>query len=375
MRELRLKTAAVLAISGLILGCPMMVPPGDGSSNGEPNANTGQPLQPDTVLTTGDVESIAEKIAAKFALQRVYGDGSAGSRTVSGDIRLGDQGGTNTQYVDFVVEEGVVLTVQSGTVIRCFGRFENHGTIVVQTGAEGGARSGIDSSTIFATQRAAETGAGTQAAASGEAGLGTGEQSGGFPGVGLSEFESRQLLLPGVRAGGSGGAALAEGGDGGGSFVVIAQDEIVNDGLIFADGESATSGNGGGGGGVVVLASRGSVTNTSEGGISALGGDGGGSTGEAGPGGGGGGGIVHMLAPEITDDGVVVVDGGAAGATGSAGSVTASIRSGGGGGGATGGHGGAGGGVGSSSVDTPGDAERGNAGFLLKSEVDPTALL
>jgi hypothetical protein len=325
-------------------------------------------------------QQVAE-LAASSGAPAAYGNGASGSLTITQDVRLGDrvtsstvlpgQNVRNLQFTDFTVAEGVTLTVQSGTVIRCTGTFTNNGTIIVQHGAEGSDRL-VAGSTGNPVLRSAPAGVATLAAASGDVGSAATLRAGGTPGAGLSEFEAVATIAVGVNAGGGGGAALDAGGDGGGGFVVIAQGELTNTGTIQATGADAPAGGGGGGGGVVILASRTAVTNTSSGFIDVSGGDGGDANSSSGPGGGGGGGIVHLIAPELSDEGTMVAAGGAAGASGSHGGVTASTRSGGGGGGASGGSGGTGG-----SVEINGDttaAEGGQAGFTLMTQADPSAL-
>jgi len=267
---------------------------------------------------------------------RIYGDGSAGPRTVTGDETLED---ANRQYTDFTVGAGVTLTVPSGTVIRCTGQFVNNGTIVVGT-ASPGAKEAVRNSTIDSTYQPPGQGVALTAAARGELGPAGNFYFGGFGGIGLTATQARSILQPGVSAGGGGACGVFAGGDGGG----------------------------GGAGGVVVLASKARVDN--RGVLSAKGGAGGANGTSDGPGGGGGGGIVHLLAPVIDDSGVVAVDGG------SAGPLTATkavgLRAGGGAGGSCGGGGGAGGSV--SSDDSAQSAAPGGVGHALKTQVDPTAL-
>lgn len=307
---------------------------------------------------------------------RVYGDGSAGARTISSDLRLGDQGDTNLQYTDFTIDPNVTLTVQSGTVIRCTGTFTNNGRIVVQSGAEGGTRRSTGSSQIATTATVPVVGISTLTASIGEVTFVQIAAFGGDGGVGLSEFETATTNFSGSVAVGSGGAAAASaGGDGGGGFSVLAAQPITNNGEINADGEDAPDGGGGGGGGGgVVLASAIQVINTSIAQISANGGSGGGATDEAAPGGGGGGGIVKLLAPAITNDGATSVSSGSAGADGAANSINDAVRVAGGGGGASAGNGGRGGDIPEGSNPTPGSGVGGTSGFVIEELVDPTAL-
>jgi hypothetical protein len=310
---------------------------------------------------------------------RIYGDGSAGTNTVSAneDWRDAEELPANFQFTDFTIDPGVSLYVPSGMVIRCIGTFTNNGSIIVATAAAGGLRAASGGrTTVDASVRPAHPGVAKSAAGAGEMGDDIYERKGGLGGLHLTEAEARLALAPGIVGGGGGGASLGEsdgGGGGGGSFTVLAGAGVVNNGTIIADGESVSIGGGGGGaGGLVILASPSSVTNAAAGNIRADGGAGGDSDTNEGAGGGGGGGIVHLLAPSITDDGAISVAGGSAGTAGNSGSVTALPRAGGGGGGGCGGSGGNGGGV--TDNDDPGEASAGGSGFSVQTLVDPTAL-
>jgi hypothetical protein len=294
----------------------------------------------------------------------IYGDGSAGARTVSADETLSDE---NFQYTNFTVEAGFTLTVPSGTVIRCTGTFTNDGTIVVLTGAEGGRQSGF-SGGIDGTYAPPEPGVSKRGASNGEFGDNTITRAGGLGGIGLGAAEARSIVRPGIKAGGGAGGAFAtDGSAGGGSLVIRARGGVVNSGAIRADGESAGNRSGGGGGGIIVIASDGAIANSGT--ISADGGDGRNNDGFAGIGGGGGGGIIHLLSTNVTA-GTTSVAGGAAGAN--AGNVTSNPRQGGGGGGACGGGGGSGGSV--SAANTANAASPGSAGYVLTTNASPAAL-
>jgi len=318
---------------------------------------------------------------------RVYGDGSAGDRIVSGneDWNSGPDQPKNLQFHSLTIEAGATLTVPSGMTIRVLDAFVNHGTIVVLPGAEGGfagadAPGGIDDDLSTATIAEPVSGIATASAQAG-GGIDGGAGVGGRGGIGLSEFESRQLLSVTTLAGGGGATGgwdaigttfFNQGSRGGGALRVIAMGAIVisDTGEIVADGQSGVGG--GGGGGLVVLASMTNVDNS--GAIMARGGDGENSDSDEAPSGGGGGGIVHMLAPTVENTGAVDVDGGQGGSNSS--SVTTTTRFGGGGGGASGGSGGAGGTAAAGpGPDTPSEAGDGGAGFSLVTELDPTALL
>ncbi|MCA9244651.1 MAG: hypothetical protein KDA32_11880 [Phycisphaerales bacterium] len=381
-----MKSQTLLAVLStlLIAGCPMMdnpmpdpntpnsMTPND--SNGDmPDGNDTSPdtNKPDDSNKPNDGNEPTTVVQTVF-LRPIYGDGSAGDRSYSGDDTLDNE--RNLQFNDFSVDAGVTLTIQSGAVLRIKGAFTNKGRIVVKTGGEGGDRVGVDSSTLFAATRPPEPGVATLAAASGEVGGDAELRSGGAASNGLSEFEARQTLRIGVRAGGGGGAGMGKGGNGGGGLTIIAEGAISNIGEIIAEGSAGVDGGGGGGGGVIMLASATSVSNQAGGMIAVRGGAGGASTSDSGAGGGGGGGFVHMIAPEVLSEGGVDIAAGAAGATGAAASITSSMRSGGGGGGASAGDGGTGGTVmygANADPMEPGDAED---GFLLITEADPTAL-
>lgn len=318
---------------------------------------------------------------------RVYGDGSAGDRIVSGneDWNSGPDQPKNLQFQSLTIEAGAVLTVPSGMTIRVLGAFVNDGTIVVLPGAEGGfagadAPGGIDNDLSTLTIAEPVSGIATASAQAGS-GINGGAGVGGRGGIGLSEFESRQLISVTTLAGGGGASGgwdasgttfFNQGSRGGGALRVIAMGEIVisDNGEIFADGQSGVGG--GGGGGLVVLASMTGVENS--GSIMARGGDGESSDSDEAPSGGGGGGIVHMLAPSVSSTGIVDVDGGLGGSNASM--VTTTVRFGGGGGGASGGSGGNGGTTQAApGGDVPTEAGDGGAGFSLVTELDPTALL
>jgi hypothetical protein len=300
---------------------------------------------------------------------RIYGDGSGGSETIASNMTL-DNADANAQYVNFTVNAGVTLTIPSGAVMRCTGTFTNNGTIVIQSAAAGAQQTGADSA-ITVNYSPPNPGISQRSASNGEFGDATSTRRGGSGGVGLSEFEARRVLSPGVNAGGGGGGAFFNvGAAGGGSLTVLAMGAITNTGTITADGDDgAGSRDGGAGGGVVILASPTSVTNTGT--VTADGGDGGPSDHFAGVGGGGGGGIIHYLSPNITA-GTESAAGGTAGVPGAAGSVSTVPHQGGGGGGASGGDGGAGGSV--TTANTPGGGGNGTAGHVLMTVVDPTAL-
>jgi hypothetical protein len=303
---------------------------------------------------------------------RIYGDGSAGALVLSDDAdwRDAEELPANLQFTDFTVAAGITLDVPSGLVIRCSGTCTNNGIVRVLDAAEGGRRRGSDGSTIAASIYPAHPGISKSSAGTGEFGDNTEVRSGGIGGLHLTEAEARLMLHPGALGGGGGGAAEDAAGDGGGSLVVLGQSGVVNTGTIAADGIIGPIGEGGGAGGIVIIASQNEVANTGV--ISAEGAAGGNSDSDEGAGGGGGGGIVHLLAPNISNPGLISVAGGPAGLAGVPGSVTSPLRAAGGGGGGCGGSGGNGGDI--TITNDPSTAGDGGDGFVFQTLVDPTAL-
>lgn len=297
---------------------------------------------------------------------RIYGDGSAGSLSVSGSTTLN---AANLQYSDITIEPGGTLTLPSGTILRVSGSFVNQGTITVNTFSAGGRTHTVDTSMLAVPFRPALPGVARSPAMNGSYGTSAGIQSGGLGGNGLLEAHAARLLAPGLSGGGGGGAGFSEGGAGGGALVILARGSLENSGIINADGsDGGASGGGGGGGGIIILASETSISNT--GNINANGGNGGARTTLTGPGGGGGGGVVHFIAPAIPNSGTVSTGPG----TGSSGGtgVTGTPRSAGGGGGASGGAGGSGGDVFTDNSASAGVA--GSSGWVIETLADPTSL-
>lgn len=305
---------------------------------------------------------------------RIYGDGSAGAKTVTGNETFSD---TNPQYTDLTINSGATLTVPSGTVIRCSGTFINSGTIDVESSRAFPSSTGGDSSSTRFAMRPANPGIAISAAGDAEYGNTSALREGGRGAVGLTETVARQIRYPGAvacPAGGRGSPEVSAGGElSGGSLVVLSAGQLTNNGLIDADGNSALNeGGGGGAGGIIILASKTGVTNSASAVVTAAGKSGGASFASSAPGGGGSGGIVHFLAPVVDNSGTVAVTQGAQGTLGAAGSIVAAYRSGGGGGGACGGNGGDGGSV--QTNNDPTGAQAGAAGLALTSVLDPTAL-
>lgn len=311
----------------------------------------------------------------------IYGDGSAGAKTITGVASVTVNSYPNLQFTDVTIDPGATLTVPSGTVFRCTGTFTNNGTIVIQTSAKGAARNTVQGTILLPAIRPAHPGITLLAAGNGEAGDSSAFRYSGSGGTGLGAVSANQIRYPGAKFGGGGGLGdllgnnTSRSGDGGGSIVVLCRGAITNNGIITADGEDGNGSleGGGGGGGAVVLASKASVTSASGSTISAKGGAGLSAGADHAPSGGGGGGLIHLLAPVVTTTGATLaVTGGAAGASGAIGSVTANPRSAGGGGGGSVGNGGSGGNV---STDGEGRvASSGISGQTFLTVVDPTAL-
>jgi hypothetical protein len=311
---------------------------------------------------------------------RIYGNGSAGALTVSGIKTLYTDVATNynLQFTDLTIAANALLSVPSGTVIRCTGTFTNNGAILVDSvQAVGGSSydfSPLNPPNFRFTYRPPGAGVSGSMAEGGTFAVSGDYCTHGRGAEGLSADEARAVLMPGVVGGGGGAGALHNGGAGGGTLVLLAKTAVVNgqSATITADaGNTFVGGGGGGAGGVVILTSLGRVANLGT--INVRGGDGGGSDNNDGPGGGGGGGIVHLLSPTVTA-GTVVVTGGAAGTHSF--QVDLIPRAAGGGGGACGGAGGDGGDI-PDSVGPPVTSTAGSAGlpgYTLVTQTDPTLL-
>lgn len=261
---------------------------------------------------------------------RIYGDGSSGDFTASGSQDLRELLG---QFRDFTIPARQVLTVPSGTIIRCTGVFSNQGTLRVLSESQGGVMEALSTTALTAPSSAAPTaGLVASVAASGEYGLSGVSLYGGRGGTAFSQPFLRGLLRPGIAGGGSGGAGRdTTGGLGGGTVTILAGGALINAGVISANGANGAAGAGGGGGGAIILASKTSITHSGV--VQVQGGAGGDSKINSAAGGGGGAGLVHLLAPSVsTAGGSVLATGGRAGSTSVL--VSASVRSAGGGGGA-----------------------------------------
>lgn len=305
---------------------------------------------------------------------RIYGDGSAGNLTVTADTDWTTTPplGGNFQFQNVTINAGVVLTVDSGTTIRCLGTFTNNGTITVSSATLGGFAVVIDGVGLGRVLEAGPGAGSGRSAGRGVVTLSGSAALGGRGGDGLRRSAAQLLLSPGL-LGGSGGAGI--GGQGGGALRVFSRGALTNGvmGTISAVGTSPVTttpgGGGGGGGGIVILASKTQVTQAGT--INVSGGNGGAAGLYFAPGGGGGGGIVHLLAPSIGRPGQESTLGGQPG-TGT-GALSAATWIGGSGGGSCAGSGGFGADV--ATNGTFSGATAGGVGFVFESQFDPTAQL
>ncbi|MEO0459983.1 MAG: hypothetical protein AAF219_03995 [Myxococcota bacterium] len=303
---------------------------------------------------------------------RLYGRGSDGDLMVTEN----DVFETGREYANISIATGVVLTVPSGTVIRCTGEFDNDGTIRVSPVARSGVRTFGTPSAEFPA--ITPPGLGVSA---GAAGFGSRDDTspffayGGRGGDGIGSA-ARESLEPRAAIGGAGSVTwpfTASGyNSGGGSLQIRCGGEIRNPGRIEVNGSTGTiligSSGGGGGGGAVLLAS-GIAVDGGGGEIEAVGANGQDGSDQYGAAGGGGGGFVHLIAPSVVE-GSVNVSGGDPGA---AASWTSTVRwTGGSGGGGSAGNGGRGGGNEDGTVLA---ATPGSDGEVFVIEKDPAEVL
>ena len=305
---------------------------------------------------------------------RIYGDGSAGSETITTTATLFVDLAVdlNLQFDSLDITAAGTLVVPSGTVLRIKNTLNVDGTIVVTNGAQGGLLSANTLTGGTPGIAPAHPGVTRAIAQPGEIGTSAAPLLGGSSTNGLDTPGAALSLHPGLVGGGGGAGSIgAAGGDGGGSLVVLVGGAVTigANGGVAAAGQPGNTGAGGGGGGVIVLASRTSITQ--DGLVNAPGGDGGAGSTTAASGGGGGGGIVRLLAPAIAPgNGGTLAAGG--GTTAVASTVTASPRIAGGAGGGGAGNGGKGGDVLADNTDT--GAVSGDPGRTLMTVVDPTSL-
>lgn len=295
----------------------------------------------------------------------VYGDGSSGALTISTIADWINNPPTapgSFQFSSLTVT--APLTVPSGTVIPVLGNVSIEAAITVAPNPD---RYAFQSEVLYAIPP-------TLGACSVSPPTAANGLVPGAGGVSVGSVVGRQIIKPGVNAGGWGSGSTSsnlpggftnQGGAGGGGFTIIAGGTvtITASGSISANGGNGATTNGvslsggGGSGGIIILAAKISFTNS--GAINAVGGLGGdGESFNTSGGGGGGGGIVHIISPIITP-GTVNIAGGAPGAF--------SFGGYGGGGGACGGNGGG--------VATGGAPSAGSPGLTFTSVVsEPGAL-
>ncbi len=292
-----------------------------------------------SITTSGGTITINSTPSAE--IPALYGDGSAEDLIVEAKttINLTDgfasmPKGGNLQFQN--VQINGTLIVPSGFVLRA------KGNVTIGT-----------SGTIIVNPEPANFGDYPGRAA---ARAGASKYKGG---IGLNGGQIPSLAkIP--QYGGSPGARLVDnaalsGGEGGGSLAIYASGNILNQGIIDANGKngqissgSGVPGVGGGAGGIIVLVAKGTITLDENGLIKANGGNGGnaaaGVNTSFGGGGGGGGGVVLMIAPaepSIAAISNIQINGGAGGANAGSNVIVSSGF--GGGGGASGGNGGEGG--------------------------------
>lgn len=372
-----------------VLGAAQSPPGSDGSagaagSSGVPGP-AGPPGEPGPAGPAGPAGPPgAPGPAGPPGSHALYGSGAAGDLIITANAVLGETVATNGvwQFHNVLIRAGATLTVPSGAVIRCTGKFENYGTLRVRPGAYGGRFFESSANALYPSYAPAQAGVTGFSAPPGEIGAFGAAREGGWGGYSLTENEARAIIHPGIRAGGGGGGGLfgTGGGAGGGSLVILARLRIDNfpGGLIEANAQHGdqfapnAGGSGGGAGGIIILASSEGIHNESV--ISAVGGNGARSSVADGPGGGGAGGIIHFIGPRDIL-GITLVNGGDPGLLGPPGSVVGYVGSpiaGGAAGGACGRAGGSGGGV--TATGDPLPAEFGLQGHVLVTPTDPVNL-
>jgi hypothetical protein len=286
--------------------------------------------------------------------------------------------GIQTQFRNLTVSVGGVLTVPSGTIIRCLGTATINGTIIVSPITQGAKRT-ISELTSSAEVQGSPAHPGISHAIAGNGAVGAGAdiiggQSGSdeAPG-GVASYRISRL------AGGGGGVGSGIGGLGGGSLMIVSFQTLAvgAQANISAKGGDAQSVSGGGGaGGVVILASEEAVSVTGTGVIDVSGGDGGnssvGTVLAMGPGGGGAGGLVHIITPSYNANlNAANVAGGTAGTITSGTLGFASKWIGGGAGGALFASGGSGGTIDSDNSGTFLPAQNGSDGDFVVTDESP----
>jgi len=316
------------------------------------------------------------------AARTFAGNGSAGNLDITSNTDWTSTPPSSTNFANCSIATGAVLTVPSGTHIRCSGTFTNDGTISVSYGVQGSRGSGYTAAQGFrpgATPHPGESiGAPVQALEYQDNGSTSPRfLTGGYGGVGLPMASALQKwhLFSHGGGGGAAGSSGSDGVQGGGLLKIFSASNLINNGTISSRGENAAgaTGDGGGGGGIVILASLASIDNTGT--IDVRGGNGGNSTGGTpaeGCGGGGGGGIVGLISPSVTA-GSSLVTGGLGGTP--AGVITADLRMAGAGGGGSGGDGGDGGFLNNTASVASSNGVSGGNGYVMSITQNPAMLI
>jgi hypothetical protein len=304
------------------------------------------------------------------------GDGSAGNLTVAANTDWTIAPPVNLNFASIVINNGQTLTVPAGTTIRCSGTFTNNGAVTVTTGAR---LAGLDNFSFGATVDIYSVGhPGDSFRPASGGGFDNNSVAapklvqGGLGGDPIPPTTARTSFNA-FRFGGGSGAGWRSGavdGNGGGLVKIYCTGDVINAGVINANGGTSSTLSGGGGGGIVILASASTVTNSGT--INVVGGSGGPSFAFGGAGGGGGGGIAVLVAPAVAV-GTINVGGGSGGSVAT--QVAVANRYGGGGGGASGGAGGNGSDIPATATATAATPTSGAAGYVQSIIANPAFLL
>lgn len=337
----------------------------------------GQPLSPRTpmlpagqaiyAVQAGDAATLGGTAATNFA--RLYGNGGAGPLNSSTSQSLEIAAGSGVSSFTDINITGGILTIPSGTLIRCTGSFTLASTATISVQASPGSGGVTANPATIITVRQGAAGIGLPPGPPDHGNFASAPINAGGGGIGLSEARARYLRDIGP-FGGAPSPAIAVRGTifpavaGGGAVGIRCAGPVSIAGTVIANGGS---GWGGAGGGVVLVGSGQSITVQPTGLIEARGGSGGNAGSRRGAAGGGGGGLVHLVAPTVTQSGTIDVSGGDGA---SAGTATSDYVVGGVGGGGSCGNGGSGGSV----AQTTGAATAGAAGTIgcaLITQVNP----
>src|SRR4051812_18839566 len=202
---------ALLACQGTIGPQGVEGPPGQQGAVGPPGGPgpTG-PTRP----AGGDGGTGPARPAGTDGSIRIYGDGSAGSLTISANTNwaaVPPNAAHNYQFTNLTIASGFPLTVPSGLVIRASGTVTNNGTISVQTFASGGFIDIVNVTSTDTIQRCAGSGVARPPAAYGERPAGgTPSLLGGRFGEGVGPAVlAASVLRPGPHGGGGGAGSLS----------------------------------------------------------------------------------------------------------------------------------------------------------------------